>query len=112
MADRDDALEIERQVELCERVRSRRHVRECLRPASASTGAPVFEVPRRDTLGRKVRADVRHERAVVARSPVAAVQDDGDAVRSFSPREEELAELAAIGPVPVDRAFDPGQRLI
>jgi hypothetical protein len=48
-------------------------------------------------VGREVLAQGRHERAVVARAPVAAVDDDDDAREPpVVVRKEQLAELARV----------------
>ena len=100
----DDAREIERRVELLERVDCRRDVEERLRPPASRPDAPVLEVPRGEAVGGEVDADPLHQRAVVLRAPVPAVHDDGNRMRPGARGEEELHELARVGAVGVRRS--------
>jgi hypothetical protein len=50
----------------------------------------------------EVDAQVRHQRPVVARPPVAAVNYDDHGMWSGDVREKELADLASIGSVLVE----------
>ena len=96
--------EIERSVERLEEVDGRRDVEERLGPASAATDAAVLDVPGRQPVRAQVEAERIHQRAVVARAPVPAVDDDDDRVRPTPVRQEQLPELARMGAVAVDGA--------
>src|SRR5262249_27669848 len=103
MSDRKEALEVERRVELDEEVDTGCDIVERVGPAPASSDAAVLEVPRRHPVRREVDADVGHERAVVARAPVAAVEDDCDGVRPDARGDEKLPDLAPARAVGVRR---------
>jgi hypothetical protein len=100
VSDRADPVEVEWGVELGEEIDSGRDVEERPRPAAAVPDAPVLEVPGREAVRREVLAERRHQRAVVTRAPVAAVDHDDDR-GPVSARETQLPDLARVLPVPV-----------
>ena len=73
------------------------HVVERLREAAARAApeAAVLDVPRRPAARGEVRAQRVHLLAAVARAPEAAVQQDGDGVRSVAVRQVQLGVLRA-----------------
>jgi hypothetical protein len=103
--DRGDALEIERYVEVCQRVDAGGHVDERLRPATSGTHTAVLEVPGRPPARREIEAELRHQRPPEARAPVPAVHDDGDGVGSCPVGHEELRDLARVA---TERMVRPG----
>jgi len=106
VTDRANSIEIERGLEIGQQVDPRGDVGERLRPATAVSCAPVFEVPRGEIFPREVLAKSRHQRPVVARFPVAAVDDHDHCMRPAAVGQEQLAELARIVSVSVQRALD------
>ena len=104
--DRANSIEIERYFEIGQQIDSRGDVGEGLRPATAVPYTPVFEVPGSETPPSEVLAEPRHQRAVPASPPVAAVDDHDDCVRPAAVGQEQLAELARVIPVTVQRAVD------
>ena len=96
--------EIERRLEVGEEVDARSDVQEGRRPSAPRPDPPVLEIPCGEPVPGEVEAQIGHERAVVLRLPVAAVNDDDDREGSGARREEELPELARVGAVGVRRA--------
>jgi hypothetical protein len=105
--DRADAIEIDGVPEAGQEVDSRRDVEKGLGPAAAVPDAPVLEIPGGKAVLGQVLAEARHQRSVVARSPVAAVDDDDDRIRTVAVGDEQLTVLARIVSVAVQRALDP-----
>jgi hypothetical protein len=101
-----DPLEVDRRLDGGEEVDSRSDVQERLRPTAAVPDAPVLEVPGCEAVYGEILAEPGHQRPVVARPPVAAVDDDDDRVRSALVRDEQLGELARVVSVAVQRALD------
>jgi hypothetical protein len=104
--DRADSLEVHWRLDGGEKVDSRSDVEERLRPAAAVPDAPVLEIPGSEAAPGEVLAEPRHQRPVVARPPVTAVDDHDDRVRSALVRDEQLGELARVVSVAVQRALD------
>ena len=104
MPDRTDVREIERRVELGEKVDCRTDVVEGVGPAATCADAPVLDVPRGEAVRSEVGAEALHQRPVVLRLPVPAVDDDRDGKRPGAGREEELCELTRVVAVGVRRA--------
>ena len=65
VADGDDALEIERRVQLREQVDAGCDVEEGLGPTASAADAPVLEVPGGEPVGREIDAEIGHQRPVV-----------------------------------------------
>ena len=106
VTDGADPIEIERRLQVAERIDPCRDVDKRLRPAAAVANATVLEVPRGQSTVREVLADSRHQGAVVLSLPVAAVNDDDDGVWPVPVRDEQLAVLACVFSVAVNRALD------
>ena len=66
--------------------------------------ASELHVPGGEAVGREIDAEIGHQRPVVLRLPVPAVDDDRHPERSGPAREEELSELARVAAVGVRRA--------
>ena len=98
MPDGHHAREVEVSVDRVERVDSRCHVQERLRPPASATDAAVLEVPRGEAVRGQVEAEPLHQRAVVLRSPVPAVHDDGnrDAARRPKARRARTTSLGLL----------------
>ena len=111
MPDGYNAREIEGSIDAVERVDSRGHVEERLRPSAPATDAAVLEVPGRETVCGEVKAEAVHKRAVVLLAPVPAMHDDGNRMRSGARRHEELAHLARTAAVRVNQAVHRTSRL-
>ena len=109
--DRGNAREIERRLDVGERVDSGGHVQERLRPPASAADAAVLEVPRGEAVRGQVEAEPLHERAVVLRAPVPAVHDDGNRMRPGARRQEELADLAGTAAVCVNETVHRTSRL-
>src|SRR3954452_22074780 len=103
MADRHDAVEVERGVEAGERVDRRRDVleRDGVAAAAHLADAPVLDVPGGEAAARQVAGVVVHEVEGVLLAPEAAVDDDRDGERPGALGYGEVAELVEVGSVTV-----------
>ncbi len=106
VSDRADPFEIERRLEIRQQIDTRRDIVEGLRPPAAVSDSPVLEIPRCAAAAGQVLAEPVHQRAVVTRLPVAAVDDDDDRMQPLPVGKKQLSELAGVIPVPVQRACD------
>ena len=106
VSDRADSIEVERGLEVGQQVDPRGNVGERLWPATAVSYTAVLQVPRGDTRTGKILAEPRHQRPVPARFPIAAMYDYDHRVEAPALGHEQLAELARVIPVAVQRAFD------
>ena len=104
--DRGDAVEVQRCDEIGQKVDSGGHIGKRLRPAAAVSDPPVLEIPGHDIVPSQVLAERRHQRAVIARLPEAAVDDDDDPVRPGLVWKKQLAVLARVVSVAVPRGLD------
>jgi hypothetical protein len=104
VADAGDPGEVERRIDCIQVIRRGRDVEERLGPPAARADAAVLEVPGRDAGRCEVEGEIGHQRAVVPRPPVAAVHDDHDRVRAGTLWQEQLADLASVLAVAVQRA--------
>ncbi len=128
VADRDDAAQVERRVDVGEGVDRRGHVVERRRVPTAAADAAVLDVQRRPATCRQRRRQRSAERQVEALPPEATVDDDGDGRLLPAGRHRQLGELRRVvavaddlraprrlgpdraGPSDVDRTRRPTRR--
>ena len=109
--DRPDAREIERRVELRERVDPGGDVEERLRPAAAVPDAPVLEVPRGEPVRRRGPRTARSS-ASGRTAPASSRRGPRRPPRTAPRRREGTALRCWLGSVAVavERALDGGER--